>query len=130
MFHFLNFLEKKYLLIAFLLYSFILWIVKFFFVNEIFIIQKLPGGMLFIRSCNQIFMTCSRFYNLLLTSENKNIWHILYKQWLYKCFKILRRLHRMRHRRSKHKKCRKTKQLVFQINRWKMQNCINSYWTT
>ena len=29
------------------------------------------------------------FYKLLLTSEKKNIWHILYKQWLYnKCYYI------------------------------------------
>ena len=45
--------------------------------------QKLSGGMFSIKSCNQIFMTCAYLYKLLLTRENKNFWHILYKQWLY-----------------------------------------------
>ena len=79
--------KKKNLLIAFLLHYFILWISTIFFMNEIFKTQKLSEGMCFIKSCNQIFMTCICFYKLLLTSENKIIWHLLYKQLLYKCYK-------------------------------------------
>ena len=37
--------------------------------------QKLPGGMFFIKSCNQVFMTnnCSdKLFKLEVISENKN----------------------------------------------------------
>ena len=130
----LKFYQKIYiyLLIVFLLHSFILWISTTFFINEIFktriFLDYTVGGMFFIKSFDQIFITCICFFKLLLTSEKKNLWHPLYKQWLYKCYKSLRRLHRIRNIRNKHKKRWKTKQLVFYINRWKMQTCINSYW--
>ena len=59
----LSILQKIYLLIAFFTLSVL---------NEIFETQKLPKGMfLFIKSCNQIFVTCL-FSQIVLIGENKN----------------------------------------------------------
>ena len=41
--------------------------VHIFFINGVSKTQKLPGGMFFISSCNQIFIGAIIFYKLFLT---------------------------------------------------------------